>query len=299
MSEAATPGAGASEVAIVRPSSNGARAPKPSMVILPGSLPVGQYIRDLWHHQDMLKVLSRRQILLRYRQTALGAVWVVLQPLLGAGVLSFVFGNIAKLPTDGVPTFIFTYTGMLAWSAFSGSLARAQGSMVSNAALVAKIFFPRVILPLSNALGTVIDFGVTLGVLLVLLFTAGLPPSWPILLVPVWLVLVVGLGTGLGSMLAALSVRYRDWGYITPLLIQLGLYASPVAYSVSAVPAKYQSIYYLNPLAAILEAFRWSLNGTPFPATGHLVYAIVVCVVVSLGGLLVLERMEARFADVI
>jgi len=126
-----------------------------------------------------------------------------------------------------------------------------------------------------------------------------LPPSWPILLVPVWLVLVVGLGTGLGSMLAALSVRYRDWGYITPLLIQLGLYASPVAYSVSAVPAKYQSIYYLNPLAAILEAFRWSLNGTPFPATGHLVYAIVVCVVVSLGGLLVLERMEARFADVI
>lgn len=274
-------------------------AERPTIVIVPGSTPLLQYARDLWHHRDLLRVLAFRELTIRYRQTALGAVWVVLQPLLAAGLLSFVFGRVARLPTDGVPSFLFTYTGMLVWSAFSQSLTRCTMSLVSNVGLVAKIFFPRLVLPLSTVVAVMVDFCVTLGLVLVLLFTNGLPPGPEIVLLPVWILLMLMLAQGIGSFLGSFAARYRDFGHVTPFLVQLGLYASPVAYSVSAVPDRYLGLYYLNPVVGLLEAFRWSLLATPFPTAAHLAYSTVIACVVFVVGLVTFERRERIFADVI
>jgi lipopolysaccharide transport system permease protein len=274
-------------------------AHSPSIVIVPGSTPLLQYARDLIHHRDLVWVLAVRELKLRYRQTALGAVWVVLQPLLSAGILSFIFGNVADLPTQGIPTFIFTYAGMLAWGSFSQTFTRTTTSLVSSSSLVAKIFFPRMILPISTVMSVMVDFCVTLVVMVVMLFTNDLPPDARILLLPIWMTFFIMIAEGVGSFLATFAVRYRDIPQITPVLIQLGLYASPVAYAVSAVPDRYLSLYYLNPVVALLEAFRWSVLGTPFPSAGHLAYSIAVAAVVFVVGLVTLERRERTFADVI
>jgi len=272
---------------------------RPTVVIVPGRIPLRQYARDLWHHRDLWWVLALRDLTLRYRQTALGAVWVVLQPLLSAGILSFVFGRVADLPTDGVPSFVFTYAGMLAFGAFRDTLQRSSTSLVSNASLVAKIFFPRLVLPLSIVVAVLVDFCVGFVVALVLLFTNDLPPGPELLLLPFWLLVVLMLAEGIGSFLGSFAARYRDFAHITPLLVQLGLYASPVAYSVSAIPDQYLWIYYLNPFVALLEAFRWSLLGTPFPSAGHLAYSMVITGIVFVVGLVTFEKRERMIADVI
>jgi lipopolysaccharide transport system permease protein len=275
------------------------RAQTPHLVIVPGSTPLFQYLRDLLHHRDLVWVLAVRDLKLRYRQTALGVSWVVLQPVLAAGILSFIFGNVADLPTEGIPTFVFTFAGMLAWTTFSQTFQRATSSLVSSASLVAKIFFPRLVLPISTVFSIMVDFCVTLVIMLVLLFTNDLPPDARILLLPVWLIILIMIAEGAGSFLATFAVRYRDIPHITPVLIQLGLYASPVAYSVSAIPDRYLTLYYLNPIVALLEAFRWSLLGTAFPTTGHLAYSIAVALTVFVVGMVTLERRERTFADVI
>jgi lipopolysaccharide transport system permease protein len=271
----------------------------PHLVIVPGSTPLLQYARDLLHHRDLVWVLAVRDLKLRYRQTALGVSWVVLQPLLAAGILSFVFGNVADLPTQGVPTFIFTYAGMLAWTTFSMTFLRATTSLVNSSALVSKIFFPRLVLPISQVFSILVDFCVSTVVMLVLLFSNDLVPDARILLLPVWLAFVIMIAEGAGSFLATFAVRYRDIPQITPVLVQLGLYASPVAYAVSAIPDRYLTLYYLNPIVALLEAFRWSLVGTAFPSAGHLAYSVAVALAAIVIGMVTLERRERTFADVI
>jgi len=272
---------------------------RPTVVILPGSIPLRQYARDLWHHRDLFGVLALRDLTLRYRQTAMGAVWVVLQPFLSAGILSFVFGRIAGLATDGVPSFLFTYVGMLAFGAFRDTLQKSSTSLVSNAHFVSKIFFPRLILP-ASAIGTsVVDFCVGFVIALVLLMTSDLPPGPALVLLPVWIFFVVMLAQGIGLLLGSFAARYRDFAHITPFMLQLVLYASPVAYSVSAVPDRYLSLYYLNPLVGLLEAFRWSVLGTPFPSAGHLGYSIAVTTVAFVVGVVVFEKRERMLADVV
>lgn len=273
--------------------------PKPLTVIVPGSTAVGQYLRDLGHFRGLIWVLAVRDIKLRYRQTALGASWVVIQPLLSAGVLGFVFGKVARLPTDGIPTFLFVFCGMVAFSCFTSAAGRAAGSLLGNTGLVSKIYFPRLVLPFSTAVSVLLDLLVSSCVLAVLLFTTGVTPGAGILLLPVWLLLLLALAQGFGAAAASVSVRYRDVQQIVPVVLQLMLYASPVAYSVRAIPARYQDLYHLNPVAALLEAFRWSVLGTPFPGSWYLAYSATVCVATFVVGALVLERMEKTFADVI
>ncbi|MEW6155105.1 MAG: ABC transporter permease [Actinomycetota bacterium] len=273
--------------------------PPPPLVIEAGPTPLGQYLRDMWHHRDLVRVLAVREIKLRYRQTALGATWVVLQPLLAAGILSFVFGTVAQLPSEGVPFFVFAYAGLLCWNAFSSTVARSTTSMVANASLVAKIFFPRLVLPYSSVLVVLLDFVVALSVMVVLLVTNGINPGLPLALFPVWLLLALMLAEGAGTVLASISVRYRDVPQIVPVMMQFFLYASPVAYSATAVPERYQTLYYLNPMASLLDAFRWSMVGTSAPDGTFLAYSAVVAVVAFVAGAIVLERMEGKFADVI
>ena len=268
-------------------------------VIERGRASLRQYFRDLRGHRDLVRVLAARDLKLRYRQTALGVVWVLLQPILAAGVLSFVFGRIAKLPSDGVSSFLFAFAGMQVWSAINGTISRTTGSFLSNASLVSKVYFPRLILPLSALASVAVDFGVSVMLLIGLLFANDLSPGLPFLLLPVWFLLAVVLAQALGLFLASLSVHYRDVGQITPVVLGLMLYASPVAYSVSAVPERYFVLYHLNPFAGIIQAARWSLLGTPLPPAWTIVYASVLAVVLYLSAVVMLERLEHRFADVI
>lgn len=269
------------------------------LVIEPGNVSLRRYLRDLLAQRDLVRVLASRDLKLRYRQTALGVVWVVLQPVLAAGILSFVFGRIARLPTDGVPAFLFTFAGMLAWNTLNGTIIRTTTSFIANASLVAKIFFPRLILPLSALASITLDFVVGLGLLIILLFVNDLAPQLPFLLTPVWLIMGILLAQGIGLFLASLCVHYRDVAQITPVLLQLLLYASPVAYSVVAVPESFVTVYHLNPFAAIIEASRWSLLGTPLPPTWTIIYSAVLAVVAFVAGMVTLEHLEQRFADVI
>ncbi|MEA2900164.1 MAG: lipopolysaccharide transport system permease protein [Actinomycetota bacterium] len=272
---------------------------RPLLVIEHGSTPLGQYLRDLSHYGDLIRVMALRDLKLRYRQTALGAVWVVVQPVLSAAILGFVFGRVAKLSTDGVPIFLFAYAGMVSWNAFNQTVTRTTSSLLANAALVSKIFFPRLILPLASTAGVVIDFVISLVVLLGILVAAGRAPGVAVLLLPVWLALLLLCSLGLGTLAASLSVRYRDLAQITPVLLQLLLYASPVAYAVSAVPDRYLTLYYLNPLVALLEGFRWSLLGTNPPEASRLIPSVLVSVALFVAGMVTLEKKERGFADVI
>ena len=255
--------------------------------------------RHLWEAREVLLRFGIRDITLRYRQTALGVVWVILQPLLTAGVFTLVFGKVAKLPTGGVPYFIFSFAGMLAWNAFQGVVARGAPALVSNAALVSKVFFPRVLVPLSVGYSVLVDFGVSLAFLGVLLGIYHIRPGWAVILTPIWLVLIMLLASGLGVVCSALMVKYRDVQFVVPFLLQFLLYASPIAYSLSAVPARYRFIYNINPLTWLLQEFRWSLLAQSAPPGWQIGASFLVCTVVFLCGMLIFEQMERSFADII
>ncbi len=274
-------------------------SPRPLLTIRPRSGWPPPNLRELWEFRDLFSRLTRREITLRYRQTALGVVWVLLQPLLAAGVFSFVFGQVADLPSEGVPYFIFAYAGLLVWNVFNATLGKASGSLVANAGLVMKVFFPRLVLPLSGVGTTLIDFGVSLAVMAALLVVGGITPGAGVLLTPVWLVVVLGLGLGLGMAAAAFMVRFRDIGYMLALVTQLLLYGSPVAYGLTAVPDSARPFVLLNPLTGVLEAFRWSLLGTSNLHLGALAYSVVTSALVFWAGAKVFARMEREFADVI
>jgi lipopolysaccharide transport system permease protein len=273
---------------------------KPLFVIRPrkGWLPA--HPRELWGFRELLLRFAARDITLRYRQTALGVIWVVLQPLLAAGILAFVFGRVANLPAPaGIPYFVFSLAGMTAWNAFSNTLTRAGGVLVGNAQLVQKVFFPRLLLPLSTVISTLLDVAVSLVLAGVLMAIYRVGPGPAILLLPVWLLLVLMLGLGLGLGAGALMVRYRDVQYVLPVAVQFLLYASPVAYSLAAVPASARWLFDLNPLTGLLEGFRWSLIDTAAPSTPLTAYAIGASLVVLVVGLAMFNRMERQFADVI
>ncbi|HLK58705.1 MAG TPA: ABC transporter permease [Chthonomonadaceae bacterium] len=274
---------------------------KPHLIIRPSSGWAALNLGELFQFRDLLVTLAVRDIKLRYRQTALGVLWVVLQPLISAGILSFVFGRVAKLadPQDRTPYFLLVYAGQLGWTAFASTLSKTSTSLVGNAHLVTKVYFPRLVLPLSTVFSTLIDFSVGLGMLVVLLLVYRIPPGIGILLLPVWLVLLVLVALGVGLCAGALTVRYRDVQYILPVATQFLMYASPVAYTVSKVPEALRSLYYLNPLAGLLEAFRWSLLGEGSVHWGYVGYATLFAIVVFLVGVYAFKRMERQFADVI
>lgn len=256
-------------------------------------------LSDIWVYRDLLVTLAERDIKVRYKQTALGVVWVVLQPLIGAAIFTFVFGRVARMSSDGVPYMVFSFAGLLGWNAFNSTLTRASASVVDNSRMVSKIYFPRLILPLSTIGSASIDFAVSGVVMIVMMFIYHVHAGWPLLLMPVFLLLLFMAAIGVGLYTSALMVSYRDLQYALPPFMQFLLYASPVAYAASSVPASLRSIYYLNPLAALLEGFRWSILGTGQPQASALVYSVAVVIVVFLIGLFSFKRMERKFADVI
>jgi lipopolysaccharide transport system permease protein len=273
---------------------------EPYLIIRPASRWAAVNILEIWHFRDLLLTLAGRDVKLRYRQTALGAAWVILQPLIAAGIFSLVFGQVAKLPSDGLPYFLFSYAGLLGWNAFNTTLTKSSSCLIQNSQLISKVFFPRLLLPLSTLFSTLIDFGVALGMMAVLLVVYGVTPRFgPLLLLPLWLLLTLLLAVGIGLFSSALMVTYRDVQYVMPVLTQFLLYASPVAYSVTAVPKHLHLFYALNPLSGLIEAFRWSLLGTGALTSGQVAYSAIVAIAVFTFGAFSFRAMEERFADVI
>lgn len=264
----------------------------------PGALNLPS-IRELWGAREVAVRLAQRDIIVRYRQTFFGIAWVLLQPLVSAGIFTIVFGQIAGLSTGSTPAFLFTLAGMLAWNLFNGALGRASSSMVGNQSLVQKVFFPRLLVPLSSLASVALDFLVGSSLAVILLFVYGINPGWQVLLLPVWILLILLLGTGFGLAAAAYMVKYRDVGYVLPWLVQVLLYASPVAYALTEVPATLRWLFDLNPVTWFLEAFRWSLLGSTPPISWQVVALIVVSPLVFLLGTLIFQQNEREFADYI
>jgi lipopolysaccharide transport system permease protein len=271
----------------------------PHIVIRPpGRLNMPKW-SDLWRAREVLLRFAQRDLILRYRQTAVGVAWVVIQPLMAAAIFAIVFGRVANISSGPVPYFLFSLAGMLVWGLFSGAATRGSASLVANQALVSKVFFPRLVVPLSTTVSVTVDFAVGLVTALVLLVLLGVGVGPPLLLLPIWTLMALLLGSGFGIAASALMVKYRDIAYVLPWLFQVLLYASPVGYPLSAVPTSLRPFFEINPVTWLLEAFRWSLLGTPAPPLWQIIGLPVAAVVVMTGGLVVFQRFEREFADVI
>jgi lipopolysaccharide transport system permease protein len=272
---------------------------KPHLVIEPESGWAALNLAEVWNFRDLLLTLALRDLKLRYKQTALGAIWVVLQPLLAAGIFSFVFGVVASLPSDGVPYFLFSYAGLLGWNLFSGTLSKTSGCLVGNSHLISKVFFPRLVLPLSSVPSTLVDFSVAIVMAGVLMILWAIVPGPALLLLPVASILAITLALGIGLITASLAVTYRDINYILPVFLQMVLYISPIAYATSAIPDRWQTIYHLNPLVPILETFRYALLGVGQFSPAWLAYSTAWAIALFVIGAFSFKRMERSFADVI
>jgi homopolymeric O-antigen transport system permease protein len=277
--------------------------PTPRLSIRPPKGWTAINLREIWQFRDLLRSLVGRDLKVRYKQTALGVIWVVLQPLMAAGVFSVVFGKIFKAPSDGVPYFIFAYTGMLAWNFFSNVLSRSSACLIGNAHLISKVFFPRLVLPLSTVGSAFVDYLVAALLLVVLLPVYHVTPGWALLLLPVWTVALLMMALGIGLFCAALTVSYRDVQYILPVITNILQYASPVSYSAAyawmQLSPTLRKVYFLNPLTSLLEAFRWSILNTK-PVDAHLlIWSVGISVVAMWIGAVSFKQMERKFADVI
>jgi lipopolysaccharide transport system permease protein len=269
------------------------------IVIRPSRGRVTIGLRDLVEYRELLYFLVWRDVKVRYKQTVLGVAWVVLQPLLTMVVFSIFFGRLAGLPSDGAPYPVFVYTALLPWQLFSTALTGASGSLVASQQLIQKVYFPRLIMPLSIVLSGLVDFGVAFGILLGLMVWYRTPVTAAVLLLPPLLLLAIATALAVGLWLSVLNVRYRDVRHALPFLSQLWLFATPVAYPSSLVPAPWTLIYGLNPMVGVVEGFRWALLGTAARPGILIGVSAAVVLMLLVGGLRYFRRAEATFADVI
>lgn len=260
---------------------------------------VGINVRELLQFRELLGFLVWRDITIRYKQTLLGALWAVIQPFVSMVVLSVIFGKLVDVPTDGLPYPIFSYSALVLWSYFTDALKRSSDSLIMNTNLVTKIYFPRIIMPLSTVISPLLDFTIAMLVLIGMYIYYGIPIRMQIVYFPIYLLLAVVTAFGIGTLLAAINVKYRDIKYTVPFITQIWMFASPVAYSSTIVPDKWRYIYGLNPMAGIVQGFRWALLGQGKPSTGMLCSSAVVAVAAVVIGVLHFRRMESEFADVI
>jgi len=256
-------------------------------------------LRELWQYRELLFFLIWRDIKVRYKQTALGAAWAILQPVFSMVVFSLFFGRLAKVPSDGVPYPVFSYCALLPWQLFAFALTESSNSVVANERLITKIYFPRLVIPIAGVLAGLVDFSVAFSVLSVLMLLYVSAPTWTIATLPLFVLLAILTALAVGLWLSALNVQYRDVRYTVGFLTQIWLFLSPVAYPSSLVPARWRLLYGLNPMAGVVEGFRWALIGkTPAPGA-MLAVSVMMVLLLLVGGLYYFRRMETIFADVI
>src|SRR5882724_11507887 len=241
-------------------------------------------LRELWDYRELLYFLTWRDVKVRYKQTALGAAWAIIQPLFMMLVFSLFFGRLAKVPSDGIPYPIFTFCALLPWQLFANALTESSNSLVGNQNLITKVYFPRLVVPIAAVLGGLVDFAVAFVILLLMMFYYGIVPTRAIVTLPAFILLAVLTALAVGLWLSALNVKYRDVRYTINFLIQFWLFATPVAYPSSIVPERWRALYGLNPMAGVVEGFRWALLGTQ-PPGAMLAVSIAVVIVLLIGGL--------------
>ncbi len=259
-----------------------------------------QYWKDLWRYRELFYFLSWRDILVRYKQTVIGIAWALIRPFLTMIVFTVVFGNLAKLPSDGVPYPILVFAAMLPWQFFANSLSESSNSLITNANLISKVYFPRLIVPASAVIVSFVDFLVSGMILLGLMAWYNFVPSWRILTLPLFILIAFAAAMGAGLWLASLNVQYRDFRYIVPFIVQFGLYISPVGFSSSIVPEKWRLLYSLNPIVGVIDGFRWAILGGEsrlyWPGFTLSVGLVILLLVSGIG---YFRKMERTFADVI
>ena len=271
----------------------------PTIVLEPRKSLFHLDLKAIWEYRELLYFLVWRDLKVRYRQTIIGICWVVLQPLLTMILFTAIFSRFAKIPSDGLPYPIFAYSALLPWNLFASSLTRGSDSIVTNAQLISKIYFPRLLLPLSGVLSPLVDFAISLVILIIMMIWYGTLPTVGILALPIFLVLAILTALAVGLWLSALNVRYRDVGHAIPFLIQLWMFASPIVYPVSLVPERWRLLYSLNPMAGVIEGFRWALLGKESPDFGVIIISSVMVLALLLPGIVYFKYTERTFADVV
>jgi lipopolysaccharide transport system permease protein len=256
-------------------------------------------LRELWHYRDLLYFLIWRDLKVRYKQTAIGAAWAVLQPFVTVVVFSIVFDRLVNVPSEGVPYPVFSYVALLPWTFFATALARAGNSLVQDPNLISKVYFPRLALPLAGVSAMLVDFGIGFVILIGMMLYYGLVPGLALLTLPLFLLLAYLTALSISLWLSAANVKYRDIGYVIPVLVQFWLFLTPVVYPSSLIPERWRVIYGLNPMAGVVDGFRWALLGVG-SGSGSIVFASTGAVLLlGVGGLLYFRRMEREFADVV
>jgi len=258
------------------------------------------YWQDLWRYRELFYILAWRDISVRYKQTVIGVLWAVLRPLLTMMIFVVVFSKIAKLPSEGVPYPIFVFAAMLPWTFFASSFSDASNSLIGNSNLISKVYFPRLIIPVASVFVSLVDFIISFVILLFLMAYYSYWPTWHIVTLPLFLGLGFFATLGAGVFVASLNVKYRDFRFVVPFIVQLGLYISPVGFSTTIVPEKYQLLYYLNPMVGVIDGFRWAISGgsTALNSTEVLVSGVVTTMLCLLG-VVNFRKAEKTFADVI
>ncbi len=255
-------------------------------------------LRDLWVYRELVFFMIWRTLKVRYKQTLLGAAWAVIQPLMTMIVFNFIFGNVAKVPTDDIPYPIFSFTALLPWGLFTTALNQASRSLTANQNMVTKIYFPRLVLPISSVLAGLVDFAIAFVILVGLMFYYGVTPAWNVLwTLPLFLLLSIITALGVALWLSAINVQYRDVNYALPFLTQFWLFITPVAYSASVISDKWQLVYSLNPMAGVVNGFRWALLGAGTGPDLALWVSIGISLVILVSGLFYFRNMERTFAD--
>ncbi|BAQ65234.1 ABC transporter permease [Geminocystis sp. NIES-3709] len=259
-----------------------------------------QYWKDIWKYRELFYFLAWRDILVRYKQTAIGIAWALIRPFLTMVVFSIIFGKLAQLPSEGVPYPILVFAGMLPWQFFANSLSESSNSLISNSNLISKVYFPRLIVPTSAVVVSFVDFMISGMILIGLMAWYNFVPTWRILTLPIFILIAFAVSMGAGLWLSALNVQYRDFRYVVPFIVQFGLYVSPVGFTSNIVPEKWRLLYSLNPMVGVIDGFRWAILGGEYQL--HLVgffVSLFLVVFLLVSGIQFFRKMERTFADVI
>jgi lipopolysaccharide transport system permease protein len=271
----------------------------PTMVIQPTKGLFHLELGALWQYRELLYFLAWRDIKARYAQTVFGIGWAIIQPLFTMVIFTVIFGKFAKMPSDGLPYPIFAYVALIPWTYFARSVERSGNSLVSGADLVKKVYFPRLILPISATIGGLLDFIISFVVLLGMMAWYGFRPNWGMLALPFFLLLILITALSVSLWLSSLNTRYRDIVYVIPFLMQVWMYASPVVYPVSVVPERWRLLYSLNPMTGVIEGFRWALLGKKSPDFVIMALSMIAVLFIFLAGLIYFKRTERTFADIL
>jgi lipopolysaccharide transport system permease protein len=271
----------------------------PVLIIRPSDGFLRLNLKDLWAYRELLYFLVWRDIKVRYKQTALGAAWAIIQPVMTMVVFSVFFGRLAKVPSDGIPYPVFAFAALLPWQLFAFSLTESSNSLVGSQNLITKVYFPRLIIPLSSVLAGIVDFAIAFVVLLGLMLFYGIRPTTAVVWLPLFVLLALATALSVGLWFSALNVKYRDVRYTIPFLTQFWMFATPVAYSSSLVPQPWRAWFGLNPMAGVVEGFRWALLGKSGSPGGLIWVSVAAVLLLLIGGLFYFRRTESTFADIV